>query len=173
VLHKEVHFHWTLNATVQELAMLYRLDSYVGWFPESFKKTDQDKFWVKIWKAWWACCLYERELWDDDIQDLICFLQRIMAIKYDGLVQRYSTYRRVQRGGPTNVVDKDKLDVKEIRRKTPEICEWIGHINVDGDEILGYLTTTPFSGSVYAVSETGVRSIASAYAQYGYKGISI
>lgn len=201
-LHQHVDANWNSNETWKELAMLYRLDEYVGWLPKTLRsgnidddvkkkaELSRDKFWADIWEAWWACCFWERELWGDDIEDLLSCLRRIMELKYRGLVQGFSTRRIMD--GPSNkntdrrstmsVVDvrseQGIVDVKEIRRGDDAICEWLGTA-LPGKEkdFLGYLANLneELGGpiSIFAFDKDVAVSTALAYAKFGYKSITL
>ena len=136
---QSVHVHWTLNEASQDLALLYRLNKYIGWSSKSPRKIHRAvKFWADGWKAWWGCCFWEREVWGDDVKDLLSCLRRIMALRYRGLVQRYSTNRRVNRGGSSK---HDRMNIvgetpaREVRREDATICEWLGPPSGDNKKI--------------------------------------
>lgn len=177
MLRQQAHVNWTLNETGQELALLYRLNNYIGWFVQSPRKIkDAEKFWADVWKAWWGGCFWEREIWgDDDIEDLLSCLRRIMALKYRGLVQRYSTDRRVARGvsskrEPMNI-DSEYVVAREVRREDATICEWIGAPSGNNNcHILGYLATSRCGIEIFAVEESEAVSITVAYAKRGSNG---
>lgn len=104
--------------------MFYRLDECVGWIPKSLrdgnKNEGKDKFWVDIWEAWWACLFFEREIWGDDVEDLVSFLKRMIELKYWGLVEKYSTNRRVDQGvwidHNVNIDNVQQVPVREVQQ---------------------------------------------------------
>ena len=175
-----VYDDWLSNATWKELAMLYRLDEYVGWLPKSLRDAghskDKDKFWADIWEAWWACCFSEREIWGDDIDDLISFLRRIIELKYWGLVERYSGRKQPVQGEspihhPVSDGENEQVHVREVQRGDDDICEWLGPALPDQKEdFLGYLATIAFDISVYSEDIEVAVSTALLYAKYGYRG---
>ena len=170
---------WLSNATWNELAMLYRLDEYVGWFPKSLRggghSGDRDKFWADIWEAWWACCFSEREIWGDNIDDLISFLRRIIELKYWGLVERYSTCKQPYQEEssihrPVSDGENEQVPVREVQRGDNDICEWLGPASPkQKNEFLGYLATIPFDISIYSEDREIAVSIALLYSKYGYR----
>lgn len=81
---------WISNKNWMLLAVSYRLDRYTGWAPRTFidllnsgsdfsitlqthkekKPKGEIKYWGDIWEAWWASVILERELWNEDIEDI-------------------------------------------------------------------------------------------------------
>ena len=92
---------WNSNESWTELALLYKFEQYLIWIPKSVKQSIYernfgkvkkiDKFWADLWEAWWAAVFLEREMWDDNIDDLLSFLRRLIFLKYRPLVEHYST----------------------------------------------------------------------------------
>lgn len=135
------------------------------------------KYWGEIWKAWWAACFWERELWGNDIEDLLSCLRKLMALKYDGLVKKYSTNTPVIRVGSrihdrAKRVPREDVDVEEASRRDAATSEWLGPFKDKDDKgIFGYLATTiehnvPF----YADKRDKAVSIAVAYTNRNFKG---
>ena len=127
-----------------------------------------DKFWGDVWKAWWGCCFWEREVWGDDIHDLLSCLRKIMALKYRGLVQRYSTNRPVIRGSfkheRMNVFNERA--VREVWRTDTAICEWLGPLrDKNGDSVLGYLAPSGFDDTIFEAKKSKAVSITVTYAK--------
>lgn len=40
------------------------------------------KFWADCWEAYWMGVIYERKLWDEDMEDIKCFFRRLLIMKY-------------------------------------------------------------------------------------------
>ena len=179
LLHQFVYVNWTANKTTEELTRLYRLQEYVGWGPKSPREIKHAaKFWVDLWKAWWGACFWEREVWGDDVDDLLFCLRGIMAIKYRGFVHEYSTNRRVIRERSfdydrMNIVRREQVVERPVQRGNAPICECLGPaVRGNEDNILGYLATIPDSRvgiSIYAAKKSRAVSTAIAYAKRGFK----
>jgi hypothetical protein len=160
--------------------MLYRLDEYVGWLPNSLRDGDdnkvRDKFWADIWEAWWACCFSEREIWGDDIDDLLSFLRRIIELKYWGLLERYSTDRHPNQEEESihhsvNVDEHEKVNIREVWSNDDNICEWLRPaVAAKEKEFLGYLATLGSDISIYDEDPEVAISTALLYSKYGHKG---
>ncbi len=179
---QSIYADWTSNASWQELAMFYRLDEYVGWIPKTLheggKSKKRDKTWADIWEAWWACCFSEREVWGDDIDDLLCILRRIIELKYWGLVERYSATGEFIRSnssfhGYTNVDESEKIEVqvREVWTDDDDIHEWINqHSRADKREFLGHCATIGSEISCYAEDrEDAISNVVYSH-KYGHKG---
>jgi len=94
-----------------------------------------------------------------------------MALKYRGLVQRYSTDRRVNRGSSSK---HDRMNVvgeppREVRRRDAAICEWLGPPSDDNKkDILGYLTTFGIGDTIFGAEKSRLVSTAGVYARHGF-----
>lgn len=177
-LHNYVHVNWNSTSTTEELARLYRLNDYVNWCPKSPRQIKgAKKYWVDLWKAWWGACFWEREVWGDDVEDLLSCLRMIMEMKYRGLVQEYSTNRQVIRERSSdhdrmNVVGREQVVVRPVLRGNVEICGYLGPAAHDiKNIILGYVATNrDFAGiSIYATDESRADSTFITYANRGFK----
>jgi hypothetical protein len=175
-LYRFVHIHWVSNETIRELSILYRLNEYVGWSPRPLRTVgtiDAENFWVTIWKVWWASCFREREVWGDDIEDLLSCLRRIIITKYRGLVQQYTTNTPVIQGSSSNetsVVAIKHANEGIVLRGDDVICKWIGQDRKRKATVLGYLSPIGIDIPVYAVEKDEAASAAFAYAKCGFKG---
>jgi hypothetical protein len=167
---------WTSNKTWQELAMFYRLDEYVGWFPKSLREggdsKNRDKFWADIWEAWWACLFSEREMWGDGVDDLISFLRRIIELKYWRLLETYSSILQIQMEESTIYhINIDEDDIREVRREDVDICEWLGpDLANNKTEFLGYLVPIGSDSSVYCEERQVAIQIAEFCSKHRCKG---
>jgi len=193
VLHPIVQYHWHSITTKQELSILYRLNQYVGWSPRPLRTVDtkeKESFWIDIWKAWWACCFREREVWGDDIEDLLSCLRRIMALMYRRLVQQYATNNRVIPGywsDRMSVAGVKHANVSTVKRGDDVIRKSIGHENKTilekGDDgirewieqvkektILGYLAPTGIGIPIFSVDKDDAALTAFVFAKRGFKG---
>jgi hypothetical protein len=82
--------YWISNDNWKVLAILYRLDLYLNWIPPSldrirgtatsFESVTAQKFYADLWEAYWACLFFEREMWNDQIFDLLLFLRRLLQL---------------------------------------------------------------------------------------------
>ena len=171
--------NWASNRTWQELAMFYRLDEYVGWFPKSLRDGDdvenRDKFWADIWEAWWACCFSEREIWGDDVDDLDSFLRRLIELKYWTLVKRYSTKLEFDQESSihhhVNVDQSEQVHIDEVWTTHADIRQCLGPVLDDQTkDFLGYLGTLGPDISSYSQEWDVAVSIALFYSKHGCKG---
>ena len=171
---------WLSNETWQELAMFYRLDEYVGWFPKSLRDGDDvdnsNKFWADVWEAWWACCFSEREIWGDDVDDLVSCLRRLIELKYWTLVKKYSTNLGIDRESSIhhrmNIDQNEQVHTEEVWTTNADIRQCVGSVLKDKNkEFLGYLGI--LGSDILSYSEEIDIAISSAlfYAKHGYKGI--
>lgn len=175
-LYRFVHIHWSSDETIQELSILYRLNQYVGWSPTPLRTIITKKgnnFWVDIWKVWWASCFREREIWGDDIEDLLSCLRRIITSKYRGLVQQFTTNYRLIQGDSSNetsVVAIKHANEGIVLRGDDVICKWIGQSPDRKATVLGYLSPIGIDIPIYAVEQGKAASAALVYAKRGFKG---
>jgi hypothetical protein len=182
MLIQNIYEDWTSNASWQELAMIYRLDEYVGWLPNSLRELDHspeiEKFWADLWEAWWASCFSEREFWDDDVDDLSCILRRIIEVKYRVLVERYSatgviiqTEPSIQNDNRMDEIEPSEVHVEEVWTSNDDIrAWWIPHLSGRDNMFLGYSAKIGSDISCFAQSLEDAVSSAASYFKYGYKG---
>ena len=173
--------------------MAYGIDRYVGWRPRSDPvngcdpSKGQNKFWSDIWEAFWGVIFHEREVWNEDIEDILSILRHLIFRKYSAVIEKYSTIY-VRDVNPENMlsrfIDTDHADisVKGIDRDDPYVTECLGP-GFAGDEECnyGYLATAALLSnsssdtgtrvSIYAVHKETAISRALFYLNFGCKGI--
>lgn len=168
--------NWNSNETSEELTRLYRLEEYVSWSRESSEEIkDLRSYRVGIWKAWWSCCFWEREVWSDYIGDLLSCLRKLMMMKFGEIIQKYSTEREGFREcspdhDPRNVVGREQIVAKKVMRVDPEVCEYLGPTGTtDNDLVLGYLATVGSGISIFDTKRNRAESIAFECAKRGFE----
>lgn len=194
---------WKSNDTWMELALSYKFEQYIIWIPKSVKESihkgemgknkKTDKFWADLWEAWWAGVFLEREMWGDDIDDLMSVLRRLMFLKYRQLAEHYSTacfLDRNQSNIPFIATD-DQVLVTDIHAKDERIKKYLGKTSslYTNDLIpYGYLATLPIpvdlipdsnvspgtdshNISVFSMKRDIAISKTLAYAREGYTGM--
>jgi hypothetical protein len=109
-LRSRISGDWVSNGNWTILALLYRLDRLVGWWPKTshhFHKEgnlgakkntkatlEADKYFADLWEAFWCAVLTERELWNQDqhpIEDLRKVTRDLMYRRYRPIIDSYST----------------------------------------------------------------------------------
>jgi dsRNA-specific ribonuclease len=140
---------WVSNRNWMMLAVSYRLDRYAGWaiknhrqllkagsnlsmtlleYPKKEHDTGEIKYWADLWEAWWACVFRERELWNEDIDDIKSIFRQLIFFKYQKIL-KYSTWNWALKSslGQLNVaVAKDDVTVTKVVRSDPEMEECLG-----------------------------------------------
>ena len=170
--------NWDSKETSEELTRLYRLDEYVSWSHESPEEIkDPQSYRVGIWKAWWGCCFWEREVWSDYTGDLLSCLRNLITMKYGEIIQKYSTEREVFREcsshhDPKTVVSLEQIVAKHVMRGDPDVCKYLGPArSTEKDLVLGYLATIGSDISIFETEKGRAESIASECAKRGFKSI--
>lgn len=194
---------WKSNDNWTDLALFYKFDQYLTWLPKSIKESGWkrnhgkvkkvDKLWADLWEAWWAGIFFERELWNDDIVDLLSILRRLMFLRYRPLVEHFSTgHRLIQKDQSdlSHIIPNVSASLTEVYGDDERIVECLGPRPTDNDEIVpfGYLITfsipvnstsdcdlssqtDQYSYSIFATTKETAISKASTYAGAGYRGM--
>jgi len=99
------------NKTWRLFAIAYRLDKLTGSSPGGFTfnedfDTVQEKFWADIWEAYWGALFIEREMWNDGVEDLVGCLRYLVYLKFDALLDDFSTEPPLDFRSPTTLTKK-------------------------------------------------------------------
>jgi Ribonuclease III domain len=194
---------WVSNTNWMMLALSYRLDRYLSWSPKTArdllnpgsdllenlrtqegKKKDRErsaiKYWGDIWEAYWGSLILDRELWNEDTDDLAAILRELILLKY-GKLLLYSTEYCFQMDTPISkaVVEND-VKVIAIRGSNDLLEQCLGSCNDSPETLCGYLAkvsvltdTSPREITVYAVLEEDAIKAALAYANLNMSSIII
>jgi hypothetical protein len=154
---------WVSNKNWMLLAVSYRLDRYAGWVPRNYfnllhdgqdlsitlrtyksrKPKGDMKYWADLWEAWWACIIFERQLWNEDTRDIEAILQTLILKKYQRLMEFSTCIRTVeaQRSETERLkINKNDVEITRINRSHPVLDECLGPSDEVREElVLGYL----------------------------------
>lgn len=150
------------------IAVSYRLDRFAGWAPRTYinlllngddlsstlrtykdnKPKGDMKYWADLWEAWWACIMFERQLWNEDTRDVEAILQTLILKKYQKLME-FSTCistMEAERSGTEGLkINKKDVEIIKITRSHPVLEECLGPSDeIKKDYFLGYLAKFTF-----------------------------
>jgi dsRNA-specific ribonuclease len=138
---------WVSNKTWMLLAVSYRLDRYVGWvtqtyldllktgtnisltlraLPKNRQENGDKKYWADIWEAWWAGIMLERELWNEDFEDIKSILRRLIFLKYQKIIQYSTRILAFKSQNTASKILKNEIKVTTILRSNEMIEECLG-----------------------------------------------
>ena len=143
---------------------------------------ETQKFWADVWEAWWSGIFMERELWNEDVEDVKSFFRRLICLKYHMSIDLYSTVYRVDRSVRSHTFRKITRDQIRVTEVWPDTCIQTSKPVKSGKFPCGYIASvvsrSPSSSnldqslSVYDVTEDGAVSKTLAYVNSGCKGLS-
>jgi hypothetical protein len=153
---------WVSNRNWMMLAVSYRLDRYAGWaiknhrhllkagsnlsttlleYPKKDPDTGEIKYWADLWEAWWACVFRERELWNEEIEDIKSIFRQLIFFKYQKIL-KYSTWNWALKSslGEMNVAVAEDVTATKVVRSDPELEECLGpSTKQNKDNTFGYI----------------------------------
>ena len=127
VLRSSMEDDWKSNSNWKDLAISYQIDRYLSVQPRPSKYICQDgtekwekseKFWADAWESWWSGICRERELWNEDMGDVISTLRRLIFLKYQPIIDLFSTYHVIDRSVQT--LSFEKVTMEHVRVKKVE-----------------------------------------------------
>jgi hypothetical protein len=85
----------------------------------------------------------ERELWDDDIADLLSILRRLIFLRYRPLVEQFSTGRCLDPSSLDSIIPYCQASVTAIYGDDERIIDCLGSKPSHNDEVVpfGYMVT--------------------------------
>jgi hypothetical protein len=122
-----------MNNTRCLLSAAYQLNRYIVWDPEMLdvssidKAREARKVLSGLWGAWWGALYTERELWGEDITDLVIILQHLIHLCHQKLFFQYSHGYLVDytlKGNNRNIL-KPKLDAQVVRATDPDVSIYL------------------------------------------------
>jgi hypothetical protein len=193
---------WVANTNWMMLAVSYRLDRYLGWFPKSYRKLlspgsifsenlmiyrdkkkgkirkdmGEVKYWGDIWEAYWGSLMSERELWNEDTEDIESIFRQLISFKYSELLSLYSMVGFGRRNFPVlKMIEEKDIEVKAVKRSDRIFTDCLGiHSEKSEETTYGYLAEiwvptniSPRKIMTYAIHEKGAKELALLDANYG------
>ena len=72
-----------------------------------------DKFWADLWEAYWGALFLEREMWNDDQEDLTACLRGLFCVRYPELIDNYAADRLFTLG-PLTHKTRDDVEIDQV-----------------------------------------------------------